>query len=306
VARETSLPELGAAQLPAPPLWWSVGRRLVAGLAAWLPALPLLLVSLGMLAAPAVALIVQSFSAEARGFTLDNWATTLNNRGDQRAIITSLQLGAVCASLSLLLGTPVAWFISRMLPPRRAASLALLNVAANFGGIGLAFAYVALLGTYGMLTLALRDLGLPFEPPAPGSFAGLVIGYEYTDIPLFVLLTIPAMGALRHEWWEAAQTAAATRLEFWRYIGIPILAPFLGAGWLLIFTWSIGIYGLAFALAGANASGQLRLMTLQIGYTLQASFFEERAAVMAVILMLFASISLAAYRFLVRWAVRWA
>jgi putative spermidine/putrescine transport system permease protein len=80
----------------------------------------------------------------------------------------------------------------------------------------------------------------------------------------------------------------------------------LGAGWLLIFTWSIGIYGLAFALAGANASGQLRLMTLQIGYTLQASFSEERAAVMAVILMLFASISLVAYRFLVRWALRWA
>ena len=193
-----------------------------------------------------------------------------------------------------------------MFPARRATWLALLNVAANFGGIGLAFAFTATLGTVGMLTLALAAVGAGITPPAPSSFAGLVLGYEYSNIPLFVLLTIPAMGVLRHEWWEAAQASSATRLQFWRYVGLPVLSPFLAAGWLLIFTWSIGIYGLAFGLAGRTGNLTTRLITLQIGFALDSSAVpEERAAVLAVTLMLLATVSLLAYRRLLRWALRW-
>jgi len=300
----TSAEGIGAAYAPAPV--GSASSTPGGRLAAWLPALPLLVVTFALLVAPAIALIVQSFTAEAGGFTLDNWVKTFNNRNDQRAIVTSLELAAVSATVSTLFGAPIAWFISRMLPGRRAVWLALLNVAANFGGIGLAFAYLATLGTLGMVTLALAEVWSGFTAPAPTSFLGLVIGYEYTNIPLFVLLTIPAMGILRQEWWEAAQTAAATRLQFWRYVGLPILTPFLCAGWLLIFTWSTGIYGLAFALVGGSGVTPTRLMTLQIGFALQSGAVgEDRAAVLAVVLLLFAVVSLVSYRIILRRALRW-
>jgi putative spermidine/putrescine transport system permease protein len=111
---------------------------------------------------------------------------------------------------------------------------------------------------------------------------------------------------LRDDWWEAAQTASASRLQFWRYIGLPVLAPFVAAGWLLIFTWSIGIYAIAFGLAGTGGAADVRLITLQIGLTLQASAFgQERAAVLAVVLMAMAIVSLLAYRGLLRRALRW-
>jgi len=108
-----------------------------------------------------------------------------------------------------------------------------------------------------MLTIAVQALGLDWRPPAPATFVGLLMGYEYTNIPLFVLLTIPAMGIIREDWWEAAQVAAATRTTFWRRIGLPLLAPFIASGWLLIFTWSVGIYSLAYAFAGRGAAGTL-------------------------------------------------
>ena len=73
----------------------------------------------------------------------------------ERAILTSVRLGIVCAAIALLLGSPLAWFVSRMITAKRSVWLSLLNVAANFGGIGLAFAYMAALGTFGMVTLAL-------------------------------------------------------------------------------------------------------------------------------------------------------
>ena len=94
-----------------------------------------------------------------------------------------------------------------------------------------------------MVTLLLNGTGIAFSPPSPASFLGLLLAYVYTNVPLFVLLTVPAMNVIRGEWMEAAEICGATRRQFWRMVGIPVLTPFLAAGWLLIFTWSIGIYG---------------------------------------------------------------
>jgi putative spermidine/putrescine transport system permease protein len=258
-----------------------------------------------LLIAPALLLIVQSFLGP-NGPSLELWAKGLSVALNQQAIVTSLVLGVACASIATLVGAPMAWLISRMIPRSRAAWLALLNVAANFGGIGLAFAYIAVLGTQGMITLGLEGLGTGFVPPRPSSFIGLLAAYSYTNIPLFVLLTIPAMGILRNEWWEAAQTASATRWQFWRMVGIPVLTPFIAGGWLLIFTWSIGIYGIAYGLAGGGGAAAIALITLQIGNILSTDVFGAgRAAVLAVLLMAMATGSLVVYRMLLRRALRW-
>jgi putative spermidine/putrescine transport system permease protein len=272
----------------------------------WLPALPLILLALALLIVPTVMVVAQSLRDGTGAWTAQVWAETLQRRGDQRAIVTSLGLGVVCATVSILVGAPVAWFLARATTLMRASWLSLLNVGANFSGIGLAFGFTASLGTYGMVTLLLQEAGVVFTPPSPASFLGLAIGYVYSNVPLFVLLTLPAMGVVQRDSMEAAAVLGASRLDFWRFIGLPVLAPFLAAGWLLIFTWSIGIYGLAYALAGNAATSQLRLMTLQIGVALNsAASSQERAAVMATLLLLIATLSLVAYRLAVRKAVQW-
>jgi putative spermidine/putrescine transport system permease protein len=297
----TAPAEAGTITAPARPRR-SVGQRWVA---LWLPALPLLVIIGALLLAPALLLIVQSFSGTS-GLTLDLWARVLGSALNREAIVTSVVLGVTCATIATLIGAPMAWLISRMFPRSRAGWLALLNVAANFGGIGLAFAYIAVLGTQGMITLGLQGAGLGFVPPRPSSFIGLTAAYSYTNVPLFVLLTIPAMGILRAEWWEAAQTASATRWQFWRMIGIPVLTPFIAGGWLLIFTWSIGIYGIAYGLAGGGGAAAIALITLQIGNILGTDVFGAgRAAVLAVLLMAMATASLVIYRWLLRRALRW-
>ncbi|MFN8590960.1 MAG: hypothetical protein U0031_05800 [Thermomicrobiales bacterium] len=273
---------------------------------AWLPAVPLLALAGVMLVVPTIALILGSFGMPGTA-TFEYWVDTLESNGGRQAILTSVRLGVVCAAVALLFGSPLAWFISRMVTARRSVWLALLNVAANFGGIGLAFGYMAALGTYGMVTLAVQDIGLNWMPPEIGSFTSLVMAYSYTNVPLFVLLTLPAMGILRAEWLEAAEVCAASNWQFWRYVGIPVLTPFLAAGFLLIFTWSIGIYGIAYALGGTAAStGQLRLITLQIGLNLNTGVGkEERSYVLAVVLLLLASGALLLYRKMMKRALRW-
>jgi putative spermidine/putrescine transport system permease protein len=283
--------------------WWSGIRT---WLGAWGAALPLVSVVGLCLVAPIVMLVARSFvSGDAIG--LGAWTRVLSQPLSQRGIVTSLELGFTCAVISTLVGTPLAWLISRMLAGRRAAWLGLLNVAANFGGIGLAFAYIASLGTFGMVTLLLQGLGISFDPPARDSFAALVITYEHANIPLFVLLIVPAMGMLRDEWYEAAQASAATRFQFWMRIGLPVLLPFIGAGFVLSFMWSIGIFSVAYALAGQSAALPVQLITLQIGQALadDAIHGPERAAVLAVLLIALALTALFVYRSLLRRGRRW-
>ncbi|MFC4913127.1 hypothetical protein [Actinomadura gamaensis] len=277
----------------------ALGRWLLRLLAGWLPALPLLVFTLGMLVLPALRLVHDTFALRSGGFGMDNIQKVADNPVDREAIANSLELGALQATLAAALGMPAAWLISRMRVAGRATWLALMNVASNFAGIGLAFGFVALIGTTGMLT-HLLDVSFP----ATGSFTGMNIAYLYFNIPMFVLLTLPAVAVLKEDWWEAAQVCHATRWQFWRRIGAPVLAPFAAAGWLLIFTWTIGIYAVAYALASGPQS--VKLITLQIGATLESSVFGlERAAVLSVLLMLLAVVSTVLYRLAIRRATRW-
>ncbi len=258
------------------------------------------------LIAPIIVLVLQAFWVNGAP-SLELWGRVLGQASNQDAIVTSLGLGIASATVTLVIGSPAAWLISRMFASQRAFWMGLLNVAANFGGIGLAFSYLATLGVVGMVTLMIQALGIHFDPPRSSSVAALLMAYEYTNIPLFVLLTIPAMSILREDWWEAAQVASATRLQFWRRIGLPVLAPFLAAGWLLIFTWTIGIYGIAYGLAGQSGGTAARLITLQIGTTLQSDVITGtgQAAVLSVVLLAIAVVSLLSYRRLLRRAMRW-
>lgn len=288
------------------PVRASPWRAVTRWLSDWSLALPIIVVAVLMLLVPCVVMLRQSFAdSTGSGFTLSNWIGVFGSKNMRSAMANSLMLGFTVASIAFVVGAPLAWIVSRMTLTNRALHLGILNVATNFSGIGLGFAFVAALGTYGMVTLSLQALGLPLSPPAPNTFWGLVIAYEYSNVPLFVLLTLPAMSLLREEWWEAAQACSASRMQFWRRIGWPVLRPFLLASWLLIFTWSVGMYGVPVALLGTSPTA-FRLVTVEMSQSMLGSLFgSQRMPVLAVSLMLLAAVSLTLYRIIVRRGTRW-
>jgi putative spermidine/putrescine transport system permease protein len=269
----------------------------------WWPAAPLILFAAGMLALPLGKLILDAFAVDG-GFGLDNVHEVLQNPVDQRAITNSLLLALVQASLAAAIGTPLTLLIARMRVARRDSWIALLTVTSNFGGIGLVFAFLLLIGGHGVLTLALSGVGIANPFPATNTFAGFNLVYLYTNVPLFVLLLLPAAGVLKSAWREAADTSHASRAQYWWRVGIPIFAPFVGANWLLIFTWTMGVFALPYALDAGPDSFQV--LTLQIGRTLESSVFGlERAAVLSTFLALLATLSMLLYHWAKRRATRW-
>jgi putative spermidine/putrescine transport system permease protein len=181
------------------------------------------------------------------------------------AYVTSIKISAITAVLGGMLGVLMAYAALARGAPRfiRPVLTTFSGVAANFGGVPLAFAFISTLGTVGLATRGLDKLGL--NPYDHGftlfGFWGLVVTYLYFQIPLMILVIAPAIEGLRVEWREAAANLGATSVQYWRRVGLPILLPsFLGA-LVLLFGGSFAAYATAYALT----SGQAELTPLQIG-----------------------------------------
>ena len=92
------------------------------------------------------------------------------------------------------------------------------------------------------------------------SISGLTIAYLYFQLPLMILLIIPALHGLRREWREAALNLGATNFRYWVEIALPILFPALMSGFLLLFANSFGAYATAWTLTGSDVD----LITIRI------------------------------------------
>ncbi len=274
-------------------------RRLVLD---WAPLVPFLVVAGGLLVGSGLWLIRTSLEGTDGGWSLQAWRDILAPGLNRTAILRSLRLSVTVAVLAALVGTPLAWFVGHLAGRGRTLSMALMNVAANFGGAPLAIAFVSTIGTLGFVRLLLDDwfgVGLPVDLL---SFRGYVLVFLYFVVPLYVLLVLPAMGSLRAELWEAAQTSSATRWQFWRHVGVPVLGPFVAAGTTLAFAWSIGQYSVIAALTGSSSNEQLITTRIAsfLGSATGGSNRFQRAAAMSVLLMIIAGGSLLLYRLLVR------
>jgi len=138
---------------------------------------------------------------------------------------------------------------------------ALADVTANFGGAPLAFAFIITLGSTGVVTLLLKAVGVSLYPSFRiYSVSGLTIAYVYFQLPLMILLIVPALLGLRKEWREAATNLGATRAQYWLRVALPILAPSLLGSFLLLFANAFGAYATAWTLTGPDVN----LVTVQI------------------------------------------
>ncbi len=173
------------------------------------------------------------------------------------AFARSLFISAVTAVLGAVLGAVLAYAVSTARPDGwlRQAVTAACGVLAQFGGVMLAFAFIATVGFQGLLTVWFRD-GLDVDIYGSGwlfGTPGLVLVYTYFQIPLMVIVFLPALDGLRPQWREAAQTLGGTTWDYWRHVGGPLLAPSFLGGTLLLFANAFSAYATAKALVSQGS-----------------------------------------------------
>jgi putative spermidine/putrescine transport system permease protein len=161
--------------------------------------------------------------------------------------------------------------------------VAFTNMASNFSGVPLAFAFVIILGFNGAITLLLKQWGW-IDDFNLYSKTGLTFIYIYFQIPLAMLLLYPAFDALRDDWEEAAALLGANKWRYWLHIALPVLSPALLGTLIILIANAMGAYASAYALT----TGNYNLVTIRIASLVSGDLFLEPnlAAALSVLLMI--------------------
>ncbi|MBF4584569.1 ABC transporter permease [Curtobacterium sp. VKM Ac-2887] len=274
---------------------------------AWLGLTPFAAYVLLFLAVPAVIAVGSGFFTDDGAFTLANLAA-LAEPSVLRAFGGSFGLSAVSAVIGAVIGALVCWALSALRPDGLVRSMidSAASVLAQFGGVMLAFAFIATIGVQGLVTTWLVSL-VDVDRNATGAFLytvpGLVIPYVYFQVPLMVLTFMPALEGVKTQWGEAAATLGASRATYWRRIALPVLAPAFWGSLLLLFANGFSSFATAAALISQGGIVPLTIRTQLTSETLID--LQNVAGVLAFGMVVVMAVVMGAYSLLQRRAARW-
>jgi putative spermidine/putrescine transport system permease protein len=275
---------------------------------AWLGTVPFFAYAIAFLFVPAGAVLIGAFQDKNDNFTLAN-IRLLFNHPYIDAYQTSIEISLVTALLGGVCGLFIAYAALRDGTPAWVRSIltTFSGVAANFGGIPLAFAFIASLGPLGIVTVFLKDhlhFDLYGHNFAIYSKLGVEITYLYFQLPLMILVIAPAIDGLRKEWREASSNLGAKQWQFWRYVGLPVLMPSILGAMILLFGNAFAAYATAYSLS----SGSVNLVPILIGAYYSGNVLDNPhlAQAMAFGMFVVLALMMLIYIPLQRRAARWA
>jgi putative spermidine/putrescine transport system permease protein len=255
---------------------------------------------------PTLVVLVGAFLDD-NGFTMAN-VQALTSPAVLRALRNSVVLSAVTALAGAVIGGILAYAVStaKGSSVTKRFITSLCGVLAQFGGVALAFAFVASFGMTGLITAWLNAVGIDTGTGfwLYGWNKGLMLVYLYFQIPLMVIVFLPAVEGLRPQWREATETLGGTTWTFWRRVAGPILLPSFVGAMLLLFTNAFSAYATAKALISQGTP----LLPLQIAGTMSSEVIlgqENVGKAMALAMIVVVALVMTAYVFLDRRASRW-
>ena len=77
--------------------------------------------------------------------------------------------------------------------------------------------------------------------------------YSYFQIPLMIIVFLPAVDSIRTEWREATESLGGNTFQYWTRVACPILAPRFISAFLLLFANAFSAYATAAALFSQRA-----------------------------------------------------
>jgi putative spermidine/putrescine transport system permease protein len=258
---------------------------------------------------PTLIVAAGAFTTAQGAFTFDNLARLFTDDVIVSAFMKSIQLAVTTAIGGAIFGALLAWAVVRGDPngQLRQVVIAASGVLAQFGGVMLAFAFLATFGFNGLVTILFKDylhVGILSDASWLYSLTGLAVVYTYFQIPLMLIVFLPSLDGLRQEWYEASASLGGSSWSFWRNVGGPILAPsFLGA-LLLLFTNAFSAYATAAALVSQGSP----IITLQIANQFQSEVVlgqENVGKAIALGMIIIVSIVMTLYALIQRRASRW-
>lgn len=242
------------------------------------------LIAVAVLIYPSANMVLMSFKPTGGGgWTLANYREILTESMYTAAIKNSVGISLFSSVVAIVFTTVTTYAIVSRSKKLREIFVVIANMTSNFAGIPLAFAYIILLGSSGVLLIFGRRAGIDwlanYNLYSPW---GLCIVYLYFQLPMGIILLLPIYDALDKGWRESAELLGASSFQYWRRIGLPVLMPSIVGVFAMMFANAMGAYASAEALTGTGVN----LLSIRIANTVTGDIFArpEIGAALSVLL----------------------
>jgi putative spermidine/putrescine transport system permease protein len=257
---------------------------------------------------PLIAVLIGAFQNSSTGAWTFSNIDIATHGAYLKGFENSLELSLIASILPGIFGLLIAYaiFTAKRGTVLRQMVITASGVFANFGGVPLAFLFIASLASTALITGWLNDIGLNIYNDGFTLFdlAGVAVVYMYFQIPLMVLIILPALEGLRPAWREAAENLGARSWSYWRHVGGPVLLPSFLSCLMLLFGSALSAYATAEALTG----GTIALVPIQIGTLLNGNVVAGQGNVgkaLSLGLVLIIGVLMVLYVMLQRRAAKW-
>ncbi|MBL6456397.1 ABC transporter permease [Belnapia sp. T6] len=160
-----------------------------------------------------------------------------------RSLLTTGWIGLVVTLLTLLLGYPVSYALSRVRGAAFTAILLCIVLPYFTSTIVRTYAWMVLLGRNGLINQILLGLGLVAEPVnLLYNRTGVIIGMTYVLLPYMVLTLYAAMKAVDQRLLQAAEGMGASPGQIFLRVFMPLTLHGVVAGLLITFILAIGFF----------------------------------------------------------------
>lgn len=214
---------------------------------------------------------------------LGNYAALFTDSQYVVAYLSSIKIAIISTVLTVFIGYPMAYVISRMSPSARNIAMMLVVLPSWTSFLIRVYAWIGILDSNGLINRTLMNLGLIDEPlRILYTPVAAYIGIVYCYLPFMVLPLYTNLVKHDHRLLEAAYDLGAKPWKAFLKITLPLSRAGIIAGCMLVMIPAVGEFVIPELLGGPD--------TLMIGRVLWNEFFNNRdwptASAVAIVMLL--------------------
>ena len=188
--------------------------------------------------APMLFVLYFAFTDGNGNFTTDN-ITAMGQYN--HTFILSIAFALIATVVCLLIGYPLAYFMSRTSPRTRKVLMVLIMLPMWCNLLIRTYALMALLDNGGLLNSFLESIGMQ-RLPIVGTDFGVILGMIYDFLPYMVLPIFTVMTKLDNRYIEAAHDLGCSNLQTLFRVVVPMTVSGVVSGVTMVFVPSISTF----------------------------------------------------------------
>lgn len=217
---------------------------------------PALALILAILIVPLVELVQASFHRAELGqilpdLTFENYRTVLLSPLYWEIYAKTMGAAALVTVLCAILGYPVAAHLARARKSRQPILFFLIAAPLLINTVVRSYGWLLLLGRKGVVNTILEQLGLIDQPLAlSANYIGLIVGSTQVFLPFMILSVAASLQGIDRRLLESADILGASPVYRFLTVELPLAAPGLVAGSVLVFSLMLGAFVTPLMLGG--------------------------------------------------------